>query len=202
MLLYYITDRKQFPGGEGAQKSALLARIADAARSGVDLIQLREKDLASRQLEELARAAVEAVRGSPSRLLINSRTDVAMACGADGVHLRSHDVTPVVVRSVWHSGKPIIGVSCHSVADVRNATSADFAVFAPVFEKSGNPGVGIERLREACGTGIKVIALGGVTLQNAGACISAGAAGVAGIRLFQDGDLHSTIEPLRRVAEV
>src|SRR6202163_4984216 len=101
-LLYYITDRSQFHGDELARRHGLLAKVAEAARAGVDYIQLREKDLSARKLETLAREVVAAVReNSPStRLLINSRTDVALAAGADGVHLRGDDVEPREVRQV------------------------------------------------------------------------------------------------------
>ena len=89
MLLYYITDRKGFPGTESSQRAALLRRIADAARAGVDYIQLREKDLATDELRQLARAVVTAVRdnSSTTKLLINSHADIAIEVGTDGVHL-------------------------------------------------------------------------------------------------------------------
>ena len=190
MVLYYITDRKQFAGNEESRRRALLAKIAEASRHGVDFIQLREKDLTVRELEALAREAVCAVRGNSSRtrLLINSRTDVAIACGADGVHLRGEDVLPSEVRAAWRQGAPVISVSCHSTAEVGRAAreGADLAVFAPVFEKRGASGVGLEMLQAACAHPIRVLALGGVTRENARACVEAGAAGVAGIRLFQE----------------
>ena len=107
-LLYYITDRTQFPGDEHARRRALLAKIAEAARTGVDYIQLREKDLSARELEDLARESVGMIRqvgaenrALRTRLLINSRTEVALAADADGVHLRSEDVSPLTVRSIW-----------------------------------------------------------------------------------------------------
>ena len=114
-------------------------KIAEAAECGVDFIQLREKDLSARELESLAHDALRAIReNSPSlatngeiatRLLINSRTDVAIACGADGVHLRSDDVSPDIVRKVWvrkvwrHSLTPgkanaIVSIACHTVPEV------------------------------------------------------------------------------------
>ena len=107
-LLYYITDRTQFPGDEHARRRALLAKIAEAAHAGVDYIQLREKDLSTRELEHLARESrgmIQQVgaenRELRTRLLINSRSDVALATDADGVHLRSEDVSPLTVRSIW-----------------------------------------------------------------------------------------------------
>src|ERR1700733_12038404 len=134
-LLYYITDRTQFPGDEHARRRALLAKIAEAAHAGVDYIQLREKDLSTRELEHLARESVGMIRqvGTENRelltrLLINSRTDVALAAGADGVHLRSEDVSPLTVRSIWaevialapqtgaqsDAQRPLVAASCHT----------------------------------------------------------------------------------------
>ena len=205
MLLYYITDRTQFPGDESERRQALVSKIAEAARCGVDLIQLREKDLGTRELEGLAHSAVKAVRqhSGKARLLINSRTDIAIACGADGVHLRSEDVSTQDVRLAWKTGKqqgePYVGISCHTRQDVARACAekADFAVFAPVFEKKDALATGIAGLRDACQEKIPVIALGGVTVENARLCVEAGAAGVAGIRLFQKNDIGEVIEKLR-----
>jgi thiamine-phosphate pyrophosphorylase len=245
MLLYYITDRKGFGGTWGEQRLALLRRIADAARAGVDYIQLREKDLPARELERLASEATRAVHDNGSaRLLINGRTDIALACGADGVHLPSSELPAAEVRALWRTcstrcpsspgvGRdgprtmesptrsavglvevidrdPLIGISAHSLADLRQARAqgAEFAVLAPIFEKvqfSLN-GIGVETLREACSalraeaagsSQFTVLALGGVNLTNAHACLEAGAAGVAGIRLFQSGDIFQTVRRLR-----
>jgi thiamine-phosphate pyrophosphorylase len=238
-LLYYITDRSQFRGDERARRGALLAKVAEAARARVDYIQLREKDLSARELETLAREMVTAVReNSPStRLLINSRTDVALAAGADGVHLRADDVAPHEVRQVLQlpqglkptflvagSGTAesralpkntevsahwplttnhfLVAASCHTAADAFRAESenADFAVFAPVFGKrgtAGTPPAGLAALREACRAKIRVLALGGVTLENAASCLEAGAAGIAAIRLFQENKIEDVVRALR-----
>ena len=215
MLLYYITDRKQFPGPEPRQRELLLARIAEAARAGVDYIQLREKDLPARELESLAREAVRAVRLArnaerETRLLINSRSDVALATGADGVHLPSDDIPPSDARAVWSSAlarnvkretrNVVVAVSCHTAEEVRLAESqgADFAVFGPVFEKVGTPlRTGLDALHGACLGHMPVFAIGGVTLENARACIAAGAAGVAAIRLFQQKGIMEAVKELR-----
>ena len=219
-LLYYITDRAQFPGDERARRRALLAKVAEAARAGVDYIQLREKDLSARELEMLSRDALTAVRNSTplrtgkrelrTRLLINSRTDVALAAGADGVHLRSDDIAPHEVRHVVEASahRPpatdhfLVAASCHTAADVFRAESenADFAVFAPVFGKrgsAGTPPAGLAALREACRAKIRVLALGGVTVENAASCLEAGAAGVAAIRLFQENKIEDVVRALR-----
>ena len=207
MLLYYITDRTQLAADEDDRRERLLEKIAEAAGAGIDFVQLREKDLSARDLEWLAREAVTRVRefSHQTRLLINSRTDVALAAGADGVHLRSSDISASEVRKIWHAangpGEPLISVSCHSAVDVLacEEARADFAIFAPVFGKEGPPQTpaGLDMLRVACGHRVRVLALGGVTVENANLSTEAGAAGVAGIRLFQKGDIKEVIAKLR-----
>ena len=222
MLLYYITDRTQFPGDEPARRDALLAKARECASAGVDYIQLREKDLSTRELEKLARLVMAAVRGanSSTRILINSRFDVAIACGAHGVHLRSGDEDPSAgdARAIFAGAgvpSPVIAASCHGEREVEMAESngADFVVFAPVFEKSGVPGSGLHELRRICAkvsigdekteavarARLPVLALGGVTLENAAECMRAGAAGVAGIRLFQQNQVARVVSKLRAV---
>lgn len=220
-LLYYISDRTAFPGDERSRRRHLLEKIREAASAGVNYIQVREKDLSSRELESLAREAVSAIREAQlatgtlkpaTALLINSRTDIALAVQADGVHLRSDNVAPQEVRTVWQRGAgaparasaprdPVIGVSCHSLAEVARAaaSAATFAVFAPIFEKKDAPPAGLELLREACQTNIPVLALGGVTLSNAHSCLAAGAAGIAAIRLFQENDAAELVKRLRNL---
>jgi thiamine-phosphate pyrophosphorylase len=211
MLLYYITDRKALPGTEQQQRRAVLGKIGEAARAGIDLIQLREKDLTARELEGLARDAARAVRDNSSRtkLLINARTDIALACDADGVHLPDGDLLASEVRSLWlkcSDRQPLLGVSAHSLEAVRLAHShgADFVVLAPIFEKLASPAkpLGLEILREAGSESrshpnFALLALGAVTLDNAGACLAAGASGVAGIRMFQAGTLRDVVRRLR-----
>jgi len=213
----------QLGGDEDSRRGCLLDRISEAADAGVDYIQLRERDLTTRQLECLAAAAVRRVRESKSntKLLINSRVDVALAVGADGVHLRSNDIAASEARAIWAKSAKrtdcIIGVSCHSIEDVLTAEAhgADFVVFGPVFGKegSGQPPPGVEAIARVVNRGgpidhkveagrslrMPVIALGGVTVENATACIRAGAAGVAGIRLFQSGDVTEMVKRLRQV---
>jgi thiamine-phosphate pyrophosphorylase len=225
-LLYYIADRKAFAGDEPEQRLRLLQKITEAAKAGVDYIQLREKDLSSRALESLARDAVcilqqlrtenrERRTESRTSLLINSRTDIALAAAADGVHLRSIDIEPQEVKEIWQCGagapstssglaparNPVIGVSCHSPEEVKHAAEngATFAVFAPVFEKKDSPTAkptGLSQLRLACQYNIPVLALGGITLANAKSCLEAGAAGIAAIRLFQENDIAEVLATL------
>ena len=224
LLLYYITDRRQFPGDRNERERRLLEKIAECAGAGVDFIQLREKDLSIRLLEELARKAMAALGSSRTRLLINSRTDVAMACGAHGVHLPASDLPASEVRAIFSRATsaaagivsrgivtPVIGVSAHSAAEVASAEAhgADFAVFAPVFEKVGGKGrtvnrEGLEQLRRICHRtdaaqpSMPVLALGGITLENAQQCVAAGAAGIAAIRLFQENSVDAVVKRLRQ----
>lgn len=208
MLLYYITDRTQFPGGEQERRERLLQNIAEAARCGVDYVQLREKDLITRELETLAREAMERISasGGKARLLINSRIDIALAAGADGVHLRSEDISPEEVRRIWlaagQSTQPIVAVSCHSEAEVLAAgrAGADLVVFGPVFGKKDAPtmaATGLDLLRTLRRSKVPVFALGGITTENTAACMDAGASGVAGIRLFQQNNLAALMAKLR-----
>ena len=213
--LYYITDRNAFPGDETARRRALLDKIAEACDAGIDYIQLREKDLTTGDLETLAREAVRIVRRAPQpiRLLINSRTDVALAVEADGVHLRSEDIPPHDVAAIQSLADDmgnrinesfLTAVSCHSVVDVQKAEQegATFAVLAAIFGKQASPTaqqLGLDVLKTACQGKLPVFALGGITLENAQTCLDAGASGIAAIRLFQNNNISGVIRQLRLV---
>ena len=184
MNLCHITDRRLIGGVE-----PLLACIARNDSEGVDLIQIREKDLSTRALCDLVTQAVRLCwRAS---VIVNTRVDVALACGADGVHLPAHSPSPAEFRRLTPPGF-LIGVSCHDIAELRAAENegADYAFFAPVFHplsKSDQRAPhGLDGLRAACfSVRIPVYALGGITMGNAPLCERAGAAGIAGITLFQ-----------------
>lgn len=159
---------------------------ARASRDGVEMIQIRAKQLSARDLDSLVRTVLR-VAGN-SQVLVNTRTDVALASGAYGVHLPAGSMSPETIRRIAPAGF-LIGVSCHTLDELQAAEreGADFAVFGPVFPsvtKSLSP-IGIEAFRQAVASvRMPVYALGGVTAENAPRCIQAGAAGVAGISLF------------------
>lgn len=192
------------PASEDFQNLLTLVRAATQAR--VSLIQLREKNLPARTLYELALRSAAITEGTETRLLINDRADIAHAAHADGVHLTTRSITAHVIRRTFGSGF-LIGVSTHSQAEAQKARddNADFAVFGPVFDTVSKriygPPVGLENLREAAQalSPFPLIALGGITLENAAETLRAGASGVAAIRLLSDSQtLNQTVEAIRK----
>lgn len=209
MLLYVITNRKLLPGNEAARCDRLVMLAGEWARGSVDYIQVREKDLALTDLQELASRVVEAVRGtgSSTRVLVNGPAQVAIDAGADGVHLHSMPAPKIAAEAPLAGTGPaavqaaeqvyaragreaIVSAACHSPEEIRRAAGASLLLFSPVFEKvtgeKTTVGQGLAALRAAVDLAkpVPVFALGGVTEKNAAACVQAGAAGIAAIRLF------------------
>ncbi len=198
-------------GGPGRSLKMQLEKIEQAAKAGVDWIQLREKDLPGRELATLVECAKKSV-GSGSAILVNDRVDVACAVGASGVHLGEHSLPPEEARRlVRQCGAPanfIVGVSAHSLEGATHAerAGADYVIFGPVYATPlkadfGQP-QGTHRLQEVCNRlTIPVLAIGGITLANTGDCLAAGAAGIAAIRLFQDAaNLDDLVRELRKIS--
>ena len=188
-LLCYITDRRQL------RSVSLAAVIRETVRAGVDIVQVREKDLTSRELIALVEEALSASREpgmGGARLVVNDRVDVALAGGADGAHLAAHSMPVQVVRRFVPRAF-VIGVSCHSLAEAMAAESggADYLVLGPVFQTPSKlgygPPLGLDKLRNITSRiRIPVLALGGITVDRIRPCLEAGASGIAGIRIFQD----------------
>lgn len=191
-IIYLITSGETTPQTTPASEGFLqLLKLVEAAVAAeINLIQLREKNLRTRVLYELALRGAEITRGTQTHLLVNDRADVAQAAGAAGVHLTTRSVGASIIRRTY-GDQFVIGVSTHSLAEARAAeVFADFAVFGPVFETAskrlyGEP-VGLEKLSEVTSdlAPFPVLALGGITLDKITACFHAGASGIAAIRLM------------------
>jgi len=208
-ISYLITggETSSSTGASSEEFRRLLALVRTAADARVTLVQLREKNLRGRVLYELASAAVEITRGSSTRVLINDRADIARAAGCDGVHLATDSLRARAVREAFGEDF-LVGVSTHSLEEAREARDggADFVVFGPVFDtpskRAYGPPVGLEALSRTARelAPFPVVALGGISTENAAEVLGAGAAGVAGIRLFADGqNLARTLHLINRV---
>lgn len=199
-VLCLITDRRRF--GD-AWQSALVDHVAAAARAGVHLIQLRERDLDAAVLARLTQQCVAALDGTSARLLVNDRLDVALAAGAHGVHLRADSMSAARARQVTPPGF-LLGRSIHSIDEAADATSGavDYLIFGTVFETGSKPGrtaAGLDRLAQvACATSIPVLAVGGVSVDQVAAVARTGASGVAGIGLFAGQDDARLTDLVRR----
>ena len=229
-IVCYVTERKSLDTSGAAPN--VLVKIRAAIAAGVDWVQIREKDLPARELLELTRAAIRIAAEDAGarvarevatdavplgvRILVNDRLDAALAAGAAGVHLGSDSIPArEVARWLREGNAPphfSLGVSCHSLEEVRAAqdAGATYAFFGPVFDSPakrsfGSP-QGIARLEEVCNSvKIPVLAIGGVNEENAERCLRAGAAGIAAIRLFQqkdpvEGDLREKISRLHKIS--
>jgi len=169
------------------------------------LVQLREKSLSASVLYKLTVRAVALTRDTNTKLLVNDRADIAKAAGADGVHLTSASLRASTIRKTFGENL-LVGVSTHSLleASVARDDGADFAVFGPIFETASKQSYGeplgwhqlTNVVREL--QPFPIVALGGVSLENANDCLEAGAAGVAGISLFND--LSRVNEVVKRIA--
>jgi len=213
-----VTDRRSLPLATSVDAHhLLLENIARVAAAGVDWIQLREKDCHGREWSTMLRESLERVRaaGLSTRILLNDRLDVALAGGADGVHISESGI-PVTeacrLRDDYFSSHGardfLIGVSCHSLGAALGAArgGADYIFFSPIYftpsKTNYGPPQGLERLARICGSvDIPVLAIGGINVDNARDCLEAGASGIAAIRLFQDtpGQLRQTLGDLRQL---
>lgn len=205
-ITYLITggETTSATGPQSEEFGRLLVLVRAAVEARVTLVQLREKKLTGRVLFELAAAAAHVAHGSATRVLVNERADIARAAGCDGVHLTTNSLDAEVVRRAFGE-EFVIGVSAHTIDEARAAAGADFAVFGPVFDtpskRAYGPPVGLEALTTAALelSPFPLVALGGVGVEQVKDVLAAGAAGVAGIRLFSDGqNLARTVHLIGR----
>ena len=200
-VICMITDDRL---AAGRARAGLVAAVHAAAVAGVHLIQIRERGLDDRDLLAVTRQCLEAVRGTRARILVNDRLDVALAAGAHGVHLRSDSLPATRARSLAAPGF-LIGCSVHSVEDAERAAAddaVDYLVFGTVFATASKPGrrpAGATMLAEVVrATTIPVLAVGGVTAENASQVAQTGAAGIAAIGLFAESALQTIVTNVRR----
>jgi thiamine-phosphate pyrophosphorylase len=183
-VVHLLSDRTLAPDLP-ARAAAALAGVPP----GSVAIHLREKDLGGRELLRTARALAAVCHARGQLLLVNDRVDVALAAGADGVHLPSDGLPPEDARRLLAAGA-LVGVSCHSAQDVVRARDggASYAFLSPIFDtlskRAYGPPIGIEALRAAAPLGLPLVALGGVTIERAPELFAAGARGVAVIRAW------------------
>jgi thiamine-phosphate diphosphorylase len=184
MTICLVTDRRRRPPIEQA---------AEAIDAGVDLIQIRERDLDTSALVSLVSRVVELTRGSRTRVVVNDRLDVALACGAHGVHLRGDSVPPSKARAIVPQGF-VIGKSVHERDEaLAAAADVDYLIAGTVFPTASKPGridlLGPDGLASiASAVSVPVLAIGGITPERAGDVALAGAAGIAALGLFADAD--------------
>ena len=191
MTICLVTDRRRLvpPGAPDHEaRRCLLTQVRHAVHAGVDLIQIRERDLEAAALAALVRDILAAARGTATRVVVNDRLDVALTCGADGVHLRGDSMSVAAARQL--APLPfMIGRSVHGIDELDAAHGADYLIVGTVFSSpskpDGHPLLGVEGLRAiARAATAPVLAIGGVTLEHLDATAGAGASGIAAIGLF------------------
>lgn len=196
-IIYLITSGELTDQNLDQSLPAFLDTLRQAAREKITYIQIREKSLSAKNLFDVSSAAIDVIGGTATRVLVNDRADIAAAAGAHGVHLTASSLPAIEIRRRFPSSF-IIAESVHSqIETVEASRHADFAVFAPVFATPGKgPPRGLDMLSEACRRvkPFPVVALGGVEPENCVFAVEAGAAGVAGIRYFNN------IESLREIS--
>jgi len=213
VIVHLVTDRARLAGRGGGRPqdpSGLLAQIDAAIAARIDVVQVREPDLEARELATIVRAAVARAAASGTRILVNDRVDVAIACGAAGVHLRGDSLPAGQVRRIVPPGF-IVGRSVHSIAEaIEQAPAVDYLIAGTVWATASKPDaallLGVDGLAAiARSVAVPVLGIGGVTIERAALLARAGAAGAAAIALFQPAanrdqgvPLRETVEKLRR----
>ncbi|MFN7984522.1 MAG: thiamine phosphate synthase [Vicinamibacterales bacterium] len=208
MILHLVTDRRRLcaSADERTRQTCLLEQARHAVDAGIDVIQLRERDMEAGPLSELAAGLLKIARGSATRVVINERLDIALAVGADGVHLRGDSFGADRVRSCVPPGF-LVGRSIHSRAELEHAGPLDYVIAGTVWETVSKPGkhdlLGLDGLSALVSASrVPVIAIGGVDASRVPALAGTGAAGIAGIGMFQGPEAACRAIALRETAEV
>jgi thiamine-phosphate pyrophosphorylase len=190
-MICLVTDRRRLVAADaapGATRACLVAQVRHAVNAGIDLIQVRERDLEAGELAALVTELLAVTRATPTRIVVNDRMDVALACGADGVHLRGDSIPIAAARRLAPAGF-LVGRSVHGVDEAIGAAGADYLIAGTVFRSASKPApaplLGIEGLRSiARAVGLPVLAIGGIAGDRIGEVAAAGAAGFAAIGAF------------------
>lgn len=197
MTICVVTDRHRCGGQPG-----LLGVVAEAVHAGIDLVQVREPDLAARALTDLVAAILVLTRGSGTKVVVNDRLDVALTTGADGVHLRADSIAVREARQIAPAGF-LVGRSVHTEDEARSAAGADYLIAGTVFPTPSKPHVnawlgapGLRKIVQA--TAAPVLAIGGVTTERVAEVAATGAAGVAAVGLFANGSIDDVVVAIRR----
>jgi thiamine-phosphate pyrophosphorylase len=209
MILHLVTDRSRLVGPVPLHEArrCLLLQAQYAIDARVECIQIRERDVEARELVALISDVMRLTRGTHTRVVVNDRLDVALACRADGVHLRTDSVPVRAARTITPRGF-LIGRSVHSQEDAASAKDADYLIAGMVWPSAskpkGHPVLGLEGFRSiADAVAIPVLAIGGVTVERVREVAAAGGAGVAAIGLFLDdrGETGCRAGPLSEMAD-
>ena len=201
-LIYLITDGTATAENFTEKKEKIINLVKIAVKAKVSLIQIREKLIPARMVFEIASEVVEITKNTSTATLINDRADIALAAGADGVHLTANSVSTEIIRKTFPRNF-IVGVSTHTLekAETAKKLGADFATFSPIFysPKKGEP-QGIERLKEVCEhlKPFPVIALGGIDETNFAEVLRGGASGFAAIRFLNNENNLRKLDEIRR----
>jgi thiamine-phosphate diphosphorylase len=193
LIICLVTDRRRLAGADASAEDArrcLVAQARYAVDAGIDIVHIRERDLEAAALAALVSEILAATRGSATRVVVNDRLDVALACGAHGVHLRGDSISPAAARRLAPAGL-LIGRSVHAVDDIAQADGADYVIAGTVFASASKPDastlLGVDGLRAIVRAApVPVLAIGGVTAERITSIADAGAAGIAAIGLFFD----------------
>jgi thiamine-phosphate pyrophosphorylase len=207
-MICLVTDQRRLvaaAAAPGAPRACLVAQVRHAVDAGIDLIQVRERDLEAGELADLVTELLAVTRDTPTRLVVNDRIDVALACGADGVHLRGDSIPIPAARRLAPAGF-LIGRSVHGVDEAIGAVGADYLIAGTVFSSASKPGqtplLGVEGLRAiAAAVEMPVLAIGGIAGDRINDVAAAGAAGFAAIELFM-GSHHGAEVAGCRVVEL
>jgi thiamine-phosphate pyrophosphorylase len=193
-MLCLVTDRRRLAGASTLDQArrCLQRQARFAVDAGVDLLQVRERDLDGAVLASIVRDLLATTRGTRTRLVVNDRLDVALACGADGVHLRGDSIATDAARQIAPAGF-LVGRSVHRVQEALTAGAADYLIAGTVFPSASKGAshtlIGVGGLRTiASSTRIPVLAIGGLAAANLAEAAEAGAAGCAAVDLFIGAD--------------